>query len=68
MSKRPLQIFALAAVLSAVSAVSLSSTPAPDEALKELAGYRQWASVKGEPGRVTVAPDSVSIDTSQIQL
>jgi hypothetical protein len=68
MRKTPLQIFALAAVLSAVSAASFSSTPAPDETLKSLAGYRQWASVKGEPGRVTVVPDSVPIDTSQIQL
>ncbi|HEV7892790.1 MAG TPA: hypothetical protein VGP08_19400 [Pyrinomonadaceae bacterium] len=66
MRKTPLQIFALAAVLSAVSAVSFSATAAPDETLRELVGYRQWASVRGEPGRISLVPDGVSFNPGDI--
>jgi hypothetical protein len=68
MRKTPLQVFALAAVLAAVSAVSLSAPAAPDETLRELAGYRQWASVKGEPGQIKALPDGASVDPSAIAL
>lgn len=68
MRKTSLQIFALTAVLSAVSAVSFSATAAPDETLKALAGYRQWASVKGEPGRITLAASSVPIGPGDIAI
>lgn len=68
MRKTPLQIFALAAVLSAVSAVSLSAPAAPDETLKALAGYRRWASVRGEPGRITLTALSVPIEPLDIAI
>ncbi|HVF43059.1 MAG TPA: hypothetical protein VM936_08615 [Pyrinomonadaceae bacterium] len=64
MRKTTLQIFASAAVLSAVSAVSFGAHAAPDETLKALAGYRQWASARGEPARVTSIPDGTPVDAS----
>jgi hypothetical protein len=59
MKRTAIKSFAILAVLSAVSAVSFSSTPAPDETLKELAGYRKWASIKGEPGQIKFLPASI---------
>jgi hypothetical protein len=72
MKKTPLQIFALAAVLSAVGGLSLGASQgaraSKDATLEALAGYRQWASVRGEPGRVTLAMSSVPIDASEIAI
>jgi hypothetical protein len=59
MKRTAIKSFAMLAVLSAVSAVSFSAPTAPDETLKELAGYRQWPSIKGEPGQITVLPASI---------
>lgn len=68
MRKTTLQIFVLTAVLSSVSAVSFSAPAAPDETLKQLNGYRQWASVRGEPGRVSLVPDSVFFSPGDIAI
>ena len=68
MTRNTLKLFAALAVLSSVSAVSFSATAAPDETLKALAGYRQWASVKGEPGRITLAVSSVPIEPLNIAI
>ena len=68
MKRTAIKSFAILAVLSAVSAVSFSAPAPPDETLKELAGYRQWASIKGEPGRIKVLPDSTSVDTASLAL
>lgn len=68
MKRNTLKLFAALAVLSAVSAVSFSAPAAPDETLKQLNGYRQWASVKGEPGRISLVPDSVFFDPGDIAI
>lgn len=66
MRSNTLKLLAALAVLSSVSAVSFSAPAAPDETLKQLNGYRQWASVRGEPGRISVVPDSVSFNPGDI--
>ena len=48
----PLKIFAAAALLSAVGAVTVASRAAGDAALEEVAGYRSWA-------RLTLIPFKV---------
>lgn len=66
--RKTLKLLAVFAVLSAVSAVSFSAPAAPDETLKQLNGYRQWASVRGEPGRISVVPDSVRFDPGDLAI
>ena len=72
MRKTPLQIFALAFVLSAVGGLSLSASQgaraSKDATLEALNGYRQWASVRGAPGQVKALPDGVSVDPSDIAI
>jgi hypothetical protein len=68
MNRKTLKLFAALAVLSSVSAVSLSAPAAPDETLKALAGYRQWASVKSEPSRITLATLNVPINPGDIAI
>ena len=57
MRKSPLQIFALAAVLSFVGAVGAAAHKSSGESsdkrvLEELAGYRGWTRVTAEPVEV----------------
>jgi hypothetical protein len=59
MRKSTLQLFALTAVLSSVAAVTIGAHAAADKTLEEIAGYRQWASFRAEPARVTTTPDGV---------
>ena len=62
MSKTPLQIFALASVLSFVGAVAAhksSDKPSDKKVLEEIAGYRDWTRVTAEPLRVPLDAASV---------
>jgi len=68
MTKKSLKLVAALAVLSAVSAASFSAAAAPDETLRALAGYRRWASVSGEPGKINATPVGVSVDASDIPI
>ena len=64
MTRTGLKSFVMLVALSAVSSASFSAPPAPDETLNRLAGYRHWASIKGEPGQVKVLPAGVPVDLS----
>jgi len=64
MRKTPLQIFAMASVLSFVGAVAAaahksSDMPSDKKVLEELAGYRGWTRVTAEPVRVPLDAASV---------
>ena len=62
MKKTPLQIFALAAVLSFVGGVAArdsSDKASEKKLLEELAGYRGWTRVTAEP--VPVPLDATSL-------
>jgi hypothetical protein len=57
MRKTPLQILALAAVLSFVGAVAAAAHKSPDKPsdkkiLEEIADYKDWGRVSAEPVRV----------------
>jgi hypothetical protein len=57
MKKTPLQIFALAVVLSFVGAVAAaahksSDKPSEKKVLEDIAGYKSWKRVTVEPVRV----------------
>lgn len=68
MTKTVLKVFAMMAVLSSVAAVSLSAPAAPDATLKEMAGYRQWTSIKGEPGQIKLLPANVAVPVENMQI
>jgi hypothetical protein len=69
MTKATLKVFALLAVLSSVCAASLSAPAAPDATLEEMAGYRQWTRVAGEPGQIKfLPPGDVQVEGSAIAL
>ncbi|HYY42370.1 MAG TPA: hypothetical protein VE775_06515 [Pyrinomonadaceae bacterium] len=53
MTKTHLQVVALAAVLSALGALSgVAHADGPDTTLKEIAGYKQWTRMQDKPLQV----------------
>lgn len=69
LTKTVLKVFAMLAVLSSVSAVSLSAPAGTDATLEAMAGYRQWTRMKGEPGQLKIVPGgAISVERSEMQL
>ena len=56
----PLKIVAAVALLSAVSAVAVSSRAEGDPTLEEVAGYRSWVPLNAEPIKVESAPTALA--------